>query len=331
MTPEPTESTAPVVPVPASNPAENTPVVAPLPLTAGAPRQRFYFKLLLRPRWNKPNLQRQHLYEFYELLRGHLPTLLAVIENGEPGKPLIQPKYCRISAGQFKTLCAFVRENLADIQDAHSTNDWKEMESFILGSSAGRTTSSEFQAMRKRLAHLDRRKDSVTPSEPGGEPPTPSLAEEPLGVPGEEVAAGNTQSEPAPETEIQEEPPVSLPPPVQPDPTQGIEPVLPMPMPPTMTTNTPAITPQAISDALPEPESFAPEPTPAVELAPAETVPSSPRGTAPDRLLSLADVKRVHEQIEYWVRLGMAADKVLSEEGIRRLLVEEPGPKSCSN
>jgi hypothetical protein len=52
----------------------------------------------------------------------------------------------------------------------------------------------------------------------------------------------------------------------------------------------------------------------------------SPRGSEPDRLLSISDVKRAHEQIEYWVRLGMAADKVLSKEGIRRLLLADLGP-----
>jgi hypothetical protein len=325
MTPEPTESNSPVVPVPESNPAETTPVTAPLPLTAGAPHRSFYFELVHRPRWNKPNTQRRNVYEFYELLRGHVSTLLAAIENGEPGKPFTQPKHCRISAGQFKTLCAFVRENLADIQDAHRTNDWEQMERFILGSSAKGTNSNEFQELRERLAHLDRRKVTVTPAEPEGEPLPPSLADEPLGGSVEEVAADNTRSETTPE-EIREEPPLSLPPAVQPNPTPAVEPAMPPPMPPPTTTNPPTVTQQPTTNPLPEPQSPPPELTPVVELAPTEAVPSSPHDSEPDRLLSISDVKRAHEQIEYWVRLGMAADKVLSEEGLRRLLLEDSGP-----
>jgi hypothetical protein len=151
------------------------------------------------------------------------------------------------------------------------------------------------------------------------------LADEPLGGSVEEVAADNTRSETTPE-EIREEPPLSLPPAVQPNPTPAVEPAMPPPMPPPTTTNPPTVTQQPTTNPLPEPQSPPPELTPVVELAPTEAVPSSPHDSEPDRLLSISDVKRAHEQIEYWVRLGMAADKVLSEEGLRRLLLEDSGP-----
>jgi hypothetical protein len=78
-----------------------------------------------------------------------------------------------------------------------------------------------------------------------------------------------------------------------------------------------------------------PAPVPAAEPAvPTPSVTAAPPASGaptPPRRLTLDEIRRTHQEIEYWVQLGMIAADVFTAEGVRRLLPDsETGSKQTT-